>query len=331
MYENLRRYVNFKYTLSDLQRLYGREESDVSSNMSIKRFKIRKSWQEEAIRFINEAYPQIGALTLRQIHYQLVGLPDYENTIKYYNKLVVFLLKARLAGLVKWHMISETETEWFYPIIEGVRDVDEAVELALKSIPPMGVNPWDEIGRHVYVFTEKRGLFEQLYKICKNYYVPLVCFKGYGAVWTRLYYLAPKMKEAVEKGCKIHILVMSDHDPSGLDINRFYLSVLKNYYGFDIREQRVALTAKQIIDLNLPPNPAKVKDPRFKWYNKAFGDKSWEIDALVKGKVKRMQEMLENAILDVIGDDKKTWFDVVSENKKLEEEAKKRLQEMKEK
>jgi hypothetical protein len=35
-----------------------------------------------------------------------------------------------------------------------------------------------------------------------------------------------------------------------------------------------------VLDLNPPPNPAKVNDPRAKIYIAKFGKDSWELDAL---------------------------------------------------
>ena len=37
---------------------------------------------------------------------------------------------------------------------------------------------------------------------------------------------------------------------------------------------------KQIKKFNPPPNPAKITDPRAKWYIAEYGNVSWEVDAL---------------------------------------------------
>jgi len=44
--------------------------------------------------------------------------------------------------------------------------------------------------------------------------------------------------------------------------------------------KRVALHMDQVKGLKLPPNPAKIEDPRSSQYISRFGDKSWELDAL---------------------------------------------------
>ena len=105
------------------------------------------------------------------------------------------------------------------------------------------------------------------------------------------------------------------------------MALLKVFHHFDLDEVRVALTAKQIIDYSLPPNPAKETDPRFKWYEKKFGTESWEVDALVTKDIKEMQSLLEKAILQIIGNDIEKFNKVLEENKKLNEEAREKLKE----
>lgn len=62
----------------------------------------------------------------------------------------------------------------------------------------------------------------------------------------------------------------------------------------------VGLTMEQIRQFNPPPNPAKITDPRAKWYLKEFGPKSWEVDALSPSV---MREVVEAAILDHMDED----------------------------
>lgn len=45
---------------------------------------------------------------------------------------------------------------------------------------------------------------------------------------------------------------------------------------------------------NLPPNPAKVSDPRAKWYISEYGNTSWEVDAM---KPQIMRQIVEKEIL----------------------------------
>ena len=50
----------------------------------------------------------------------------------------------------------------------------------------------------------------------------------------------------------------------------------------------------QINTYKPPPNPAKISDPRAKWYISKFGDTSWELDALSP---KILEEIVEAAVV----------------------------------
>ncbi len=329
--EKLLKHLNVDYQLKWLQKIYGRKQKDITRTVPKKKqLPLKTEWQKRAIDFVKRAVKELGnPVTIRQVHYYLVGLelPDYRNDLKHYNKLVDFMLKARIVGEIGWEMITETESLMYEPIIAGVTNIDEAINKLIETMPAMGKDPWDEINKYVYVFTEKRELFGQINSVCEKYYVPLISFKGYGAVWTRISKIAPKIKEKLDKGMEVWALVISDHDPSGLDINRFYMALLKVFHYFDLNELRVALTAKQIVDYNLPPNPAKETDPRFKWYNKEFGDESWEVDALVTKDIKEMQRLLEETILRIIGNDIEKFNKALEENMKIADDVKNKLKE----
>lgn len=55
---------------------------------------------------------------------------------------------------------------------------------------------------------------------------------------------------------------------------------LKAYFEIKFKIIQIGLTMQQIIQYDLPPNPAKLTDPRAKGYIKKFGEVSWEVDAL---------------------------------------------------
>lgn len=63
----------------------------------------------------------------------------------------------------------------------------------------------------------------------------------------------------------------------------------------------IGLTMEQINEFNPPPNPAKISDPRAKWYIKQYGNTSWEVDAI---EPEDMEEIVEQAIKAKINFDK---------------------------
>ena len=63
---------------------------------------------------------------------------------------------------------------------------------------------------------------------------------------------------------------------------------------------------KQIKQYNPPPNPAKIKDPRAKWYIEKYGNKSWELDAI---EPKILISLTENMILKYLNIEKyQNWI-----------------------
>lgn len=62
---------------------------------------------------------------------------------------------------------------------------------------------------------------------------------------------------------------------------------------------QIGLTMKQIEEYNPPHNPAKMTDPRAKWYIRQFGAVSWEVDALPP---KLMREIVKTSIVENMDD-----------------------------
>lgn len=78
---------------------------------------------------------------------------------------------------------------------------------------------------------------------------------------------------------------------------------------FEIRP--IGLTMDQIEEYNPPHNPAKMTDPRAKWYIEKFGQRSWEVDAL---RPADMTDIVKDAIMEEV--------DIDIQNDLLEREEK---------
>jgi hypothetical protein len=280
---------------------------------------------EEAIRFTVDSYRKdFVPLSIRQIHYHLVHQPvNYKNDKKHCDKLTKLILKARIAGLIDWEMISEEESVVYHNKPVGASP-DVAIKEALEAAKyATGKDPWEAMGKYVVIISEKRELGPQLQYVADQYFTRLVCTRGYG-MWSRLYREATSIAEAINKNIQPYILFVTDHDPSGLDLNRFGASIFKNFWKLNIIDIRAMLKKQQIDQYKLPPAPTKIKDPRAKWYIKIFGNESWEVDALGKD---LMRQILTQTIEQLI--DRKIWNDVMRENQenfqKTEQLAKKYL------
>jgi len=316
------------YSLEELQSLYGKEEDEISRNAKpLNLEKLNEKWRrimETAITFIKESYAKDHIpLTIRQVHYHLVHQPvDYINDAKHVRRLTKFILRARVAGLIDWNMISEEESTVYHNAPAGASP-EEAIKQALETAKfATGKNPWDEMKKYLFIITEKRELGPQLCAVTDEYYVRLICMRGYG-MWSRLYYESLYVREALKKGYECYALFITDHDPSGLDLNRFGAAIIKKFWKLDVEDIRVMLTLDQVKQMNLPPAPTKVTDPRAKWYIKEFGRESWEVDALGK---EGMQQILRKNIEELI--DVNIWNRIMEENRKNMEKTEKLAKEL---
>jgi hypothetical protein len=112
-------------------------------------------------------------------------------------------------------------------------------------------------------------------------------------------------------GKRVTILHLGDHDPSGIDMTRDNTERLRMFIEHHYGEsndvftfKRLALNMDQIEEFNPPPNPAKVSDSRFESYAAAYGDTSWELDAL---EPTLMRSLIEDEVNNLIDPDQ--WND----------------------
>jgi hypothetical protein len=212
-------------------------------------------------------------LTLRQLYYQLVARDILPNTEKSYKNTGRLVNDGRMAGLIDWDAI-EDRTRSF--ISRG--HWTDASSILYSAANSYHQDMWANQDYRVFVIVEKEALAGVLERVCHDWDVPLLAARGYPS--------ASVLREFVQRDMRyedkqIVLLHLGDHDPSGIDMTRDLnerIALFNNYEPFDL--YRIALTMEQIEEQKPPPNPAKVIDPRFTEYERMYGDKSWELDAL---------------------------------------------------
>jgi hypothetical protein len=252
--------------------------------------------------------------TLRQVHYRLASeqVGGYQNTQACYKTLSNRLVKARMGGLIPWDSLADHVRYrwWFKPSGQTV-NVDELVERATEGL---GEDPWEAMGKRVIVWLEKDALAELIYDAVGGFYIPLAVSRGYSS-WTFLY----DNLDIFHSECEVKVLYLGDHDPSGIDIERFTEEAVE-YFGVDLTLKRIALTYGQVLSYNLLPNPTKKADPRAKEYIARYGDQCWELDALEPTELQRIvREAVEAEI------DPKIWREVIERNKETQRKAREEL------
>jgi len=239
------------------------------------------------INSILEKYQEEGyVLTLRQLYYQLVSRAIIPNEQKEYAKLSNILKKGRMAGIVDWAAIEDRVRTPKLPYY--VKDPKDAINDTIDQyrIDRMKNQPFS-----VEIWVEKDALSSVLYRVSKKYGVRLMVNRGYSSI-SAMYDAYRRLSTGDV------ILYFGDHDPSGMDMIRDIKKRMMDF-GEDIIVNPIALTMDQIDQFNPPPNPAKISDPRAKWYIGKYGEISWELDALPPEELIRLAEGAVTSLIDM--------------------------------
>lgn len=232
--------------------------------------------------YVNDGY----TLTLRQLYYQLVSRDVIPNNDKEYAKLSNILKNGRMAGIVDWSSIEDRVRVPKLPY--WVKDVKDAIK---DTIQQYRLDRMKGQNRKVEIWVEKDALSNVLYRVSKKYHIRLMVNRGYSSV-SAMYDAYNRLNTGDV------ILYFGDHDPSGMDMIRDVRERLQEF-GIEVEVQPIALTMEQIREFNPPPNPAKITDPRAKWYIKKYGKTSWELDALPPRELIRLAENAVESIIDI--------------------------------
>ena len=236
-------------------------------------------------------------MTLRQLYYQLVARDMIPNVVSMYKKLSELLTDARYAGFLDWDHLtdltrsSERASQW-----GSVADIMDTAASSYRR------PRWEGQPYHVELLTEKEALFSVLDPIAREWHIFLTVNRGFGSA-SLAYQMAWRLQEEIQQEKQAVILYIGDHDPSGLAMVGDMRSRLSEFLKFRhvplsaFTFRALALTTEQVRQYNPPENPAKETDSRFKAYQKAFGDVSWEVDAL---QPETMRGIIDKAILEYV-------------------------------
>jgi hypothetical protein len=241
-------------------------------------------------------------LTNRQLYYQLVAGGLIPNADMVYKRICTFLTDARYAGLVDWRAIEDRGRN-----IERHSEWDDVKELVESAVASYRLPRWSDQENYVEMFVEKQAMESVLQPIASQYHIFFGANKGYSSAST-MYELAQRLKAQIEEGRFCYLLYFGDHDASGLDMIRDIRERIEEFLtkgdfpvmpNFEVVP--LALNMAQIKQYNPPPNPAKITDPRAKWYIEKYGQNSWELDAL---NPKILRDLATQGILEYIDIDK---------------------------
>lgn len=290
--------------------------------ISIKMTEGKGYWQADKKTLLDqivtvcEEYKRNGdVLTLRQLYYQLVTINAIANDIKVYKKLSTIKDQLCYAGILDWDVFEDRGRKPVGAYYEhSIADAFERTANLYKLDRSKGQT------NIVEVWCEKDAVSEILKRVALPYGARLCINKGYMGT-SAIYDAYERFSSEFDCGNTVTILYFGDHDPSGLDMVRDIEDRLtfmfengvkcQDFNSFDFNVISIGLTMEQIRKYNLPPNPAKVSDPRAAEYIAKYGEISWEVDGL---KPAVMREILEENI--------KEQYDMDAYNEVLRDELK---------
>ena len=245
----------------------------IAYKQDIRMSKANKLKLAQIIAIVEDYAAQGYVLTLRQLYYQMVSRGHIPNGQNEYVKIGEIAKRARMAGLVDWEFIEDRTRK---PRMGyAVDDVEDALNDTVN-----GYKLDRQKGQDFYIelWVEKDAISNVLWPKVSYYHNVLMVNRGYSSV-TAMHDASLRFRSAIDRGQTPVVLYLGDHDPSGMDMLRDIEDRMADF-GLDIVPKHIGITMKQIKELDPPPFPAKLTDPRVKDYVAKYGDSSWEVDAL---------------------------------------------------
>lgn len=244
-------------------------------------------------------------LSDRRIHYALLNDPPlihaskphsrYRNTIQSYKALVDLLTRARLAGRISMTAIAD-ETR---PVC--VWDAHDDVQAFLRrEVNAFLQGYWRNLQRsqpcHIEIVGEKNTIAPIIKPIAAKCRIPMTIGRGFCSLPPRY-----EMERRFSKSGKerLVLLIVSDFDAEGEEIAHSLARSLRDDFGIArVSAVKVALTAEQVKQFNLPPMmKAKRGSSNYARFVEAHGDDVFELEALAP---ETLQTLLQEAIDSVI-------------------------------
>jgi hypothetical protein len=207
---------------------------------------------ERANAIIDEYDADGFILTLRQLFYQFVARKKLANTQKEYRRLGHIIRTARDGGLVDWDTIEDRTREvsfhQFWDNPGGI--IEDDAESYREDL-------WSEQRYRPEVWIEKDALLGVIEGICTELRVPYFATRGNNS-HTLQYQAGKRFARYLDLDRIPLVLLLIDHDPKGVDMERDVRERLALYARANIEVRRLALNMNQV--RRLPPNTAKEKD-----------------------------------------------------------------------
>lgn len=224
-------------------------------------------------------YRDYGAITLRQLYYQLVGNGIIKNSNNSYKNICEHIGNARDYGMIDYDIFDDRSRYVIFPhtISPDIPPKAYISDMIVESLERPNLDPWQYQDNYVELWIEKDALVNLFMKVVKKYHVPVFVSRGYTSK-QKIHEAKQRFIERVDKGKNCVILYAGDLDPSGWNIYENIANKLSHI----VHVERFALNDEQALYEKLIPMPVKKSDSRtvaFLEQHKQLEGKCYELDA----------------------------------------------------
>jgi hypothetical protein len=241
---------------------------------------------EQILKVLASDHPQ----SVRHSFYRMTDprLPEpVEKSDRGYNQVQDRITRLRRARRLPYGWISDTSRRgYFVDTFNGAQDF----LLRVKSL--YRANLWHQADVRCEVWVESRSIAGVVQGDCEELAVSLYPCGGFPSI--TLAYQAADYLNAADDGRPVIVIYIGDYDPAGVLIDVTLERELREHLdpGIELVFQRIAITAEQIEQYDLPSKPRKESEKRA-----AYIERTVEAEAMPAG---IMRQMLRNTIEDLL-------------------------------
>lgn len=221
-------------------------------------------------------------MTVCQVFYQATvrGLVP-KDEVKGYRVVQRRLVALRAEGVVPYGWITDNAR-----MVRRQNRYYDLEDFAAQSAKLYRRDYWARSHVRVEVWLEKDALAGVLYPVVVSEWgLELFVTRGFASVS----YLEAAAEDAREDGRPTFVYVLTDLDPSGVDIARKIAEELpRRAPNVEMAVRRIAVTPEQVEAMNLPTRPTKQNDTRAKKFEAQYGTGSVELDAIPPSALRQM-------------------------------------------
>ncbi len=217
----------------------------------------------EQVNEVLDEYALYLPLTVRQVFYRLVATQGFEKSEHSYKRLAEHLVRARRACLIPFTSIRDDGIT-VYPV-SWHRNVEAFHAETARRARDYRRNRQAGQPSVVELWTEAAGMAPQLARVAHDFSVQVYSAGGFGSLTA----VRSIVDRAVNQSGVTVLLHVGDYDPSGVAIFDAIAEDVAEFVEADrhiattrVVAQRVALTAEQVAEYDLPTAPAKPSDSR---------------------------------------------------------------------